>query len=66
MNTKHKTLDNHDLLNYLQENNALLKVILTNLESKSDNPEITKQSNLDLFQKILSEVKTDFSEKTKN
>ena len=45
MNTMHRNLESFDLLNYLQENNALLKVILTNLESKSDNPEIIKQSN---------------------
>ena len=35
MNEKHRNLDNNDLLAYLQENNALLKTILNNLEEIS-------------------------------
>lgn len=62
MTEKHRNLDNNDLLNYLQENNALLKTILKHLEEIS--PE-TKQRNLEKYRDFLKDTKFVFSENTK-
>ena len=65
MTEKHRQLNDHDLLNYLQENNALLKTILNHLEQSSDNPLETKQRNLEKFREFLGDTKFVFNENTK-
>ncbi len=65
MTKKHRQLNDHDLLNYLQENNALLKTILNHLEQSSDNPSETKQRNLETYREFLKDTKFVFNENTK-
>ena len=64
MTEKHRQLNDYDLLNYLQENNALLKTILNHLEQSSDNPE-TKQRNLEVYREFLKDTKFVFNDNTK-
>jgi hypothetical protein len=65
MTEKHRQLNDHDLLNYLQENNALLKTILNHLEQSSDNPSETKQRNLEVYREFFKDTKFVFNENTK-
>ena len=65
MTEKHMQLNDNDLLNYLQENNALLKTILNHLEQSSVNPSETKQRNLEKFREFLGDTKLVFNENTK-
>lgn len=65
MTEKHRQLNDHDLLNYLQENNALLKTILNHLEQSSNNPSETKQRNLETYREFLKDTKFVFNENTK-
>ena len=65
MTEKHRQLNDNDLLNYLQENNALLKTILNHLEQSSDNQSETKQRNLEAYREFLKDTKFVFNENTK-
>ena len=65
MTEKHRQLNDNDLLNYLQENNALLKTILNHLEQSSDNLSEIKQRNLEVYREFLKDTKFVFNENTK-
>lgn len=65
MTEKHRQLNDNDLLNYLQENNALLKTILNQLEQASDSPSESKQRNLETYREFLKDTKFVFNENTK-
>jgi hypothetical protein len=65
MNQKHRPLTENDLLNYLQENQVLLKTILNHLEVNSNNPKEVKERNLEVYREFLKDTVYVFKENTK-
>lgn len=62
---KNRQIDNNDLLNYLQENNALLKTILKFLEQQTDEPVNAQKQNIEKFTEIIQYEQFLFKEKLK-
>lgn len=60
----HRQLNDNDLLNYLQENQALLKTILLMLEEQSKNQAASQQENVNKYREFLKDTKFVFSENT--
>jgi hypothetical protein len=59
-----RQVNNHDIINYLQDNQALLKTILWRLEQSSTNPEQVQKDDLNQYHNYLNEIKNVFDKLT--
>ena len=56
----YRPISDHDIVNYLQDNQALLKTILWRLEQMSEKPTQTQLDDLNKYREYLDEIKVVF------
>ncbi len=57
----HRPISDHDIVNYLQDNQALLKTILWRLEQMSENPTQTQLDDLNKYREYLDAIQVTFN-----
>ena len=62
--TNYRQTHNGDIIDYLQENNAMLKVLLWRQEQSSASEETIRNENKKKFDEFLTKIKEDFEKKT--